>query len=462
MYLAGFSFLRSSLIVALIALYATMIVVYGQHGVDDAWTLSFDYFYLKDGFEFDRIFGNGNGVVAYFGKTHAFVYGFWAEFFGWGRLTHRALSTALVFLGVICWAQIARRLGVDSKDAVLFAIACLLLDTFVSNAVKIRPEALTFALGAFAVLCATYHRWFWALIGAFLALETHPAGGIYGLYIMALWITFGNFNMPKAYKKHGFGIVAACTLGVGYYLMLHGAHLVSLQDAVHGAKGSAIQDRFYLITHFVFAKFYRHIPDLLLFVLTYGVLVWKQNRAEMLWRFSWWGLLAIIVGSVINQHGNQQYAIHAYPVFMLALLCAWMALRQATKYLVLLIALLTLPQYAFVGYKSWGFYFPTYTNHLKQVLSKPSNDADVYVGHSAHWFAFNHDEKSAKQFYSASNGNAPLEGSRFVWIRDSVWEPLNAHPSPTLRMLVSQCPMELLGGFQYAKHTVRFERYDCR
>ena len=157
----------------LAGIYALMIPFYGLHGLDDAWTLSYNYYYLKDGYEFG--ISSGNGAVAYFGKTQAFLYGLWAEVWGWERLPMRALSTILVAIGALLWGAIAWHFTRNKNFFIAVVILCLLLDTFVSGAVKARPDALAYMLSAMAILLACKRSWFLAGLVISIAIETHPA-----------------------------------------------------------------------------------------------------------------------------------------------------------------------------------------------------------------------------------------------------------------------------------------------
>ena len=437
-----------------------MIVVYGQHGVDDAWTLSFDYYYLKDGYEFDRIFGNGHGVVAYFGKTHAFLYGLWSEIFGWNRLTNRVLSTIFVVAGVFLWAIIAWKMTGSKQLATAFIILCLLLDIFINSATKVRPEALTFFLGAIALLSAIYNRWFWAIIASFIALETHPAGALYGLFVAAVWFSQIEWKKAYSYKTYFPFISLAVLLGGCYYWWLHGDNWRSLEIIIDSSSGRIIEDKFYLISHFFHAKFYRYLPLFFIFIAAYCIFYWKYNLNDKLWLFLNAATLFIIIGAFVNQRGNANYALHAYPIFTLVLLWAYTRFKHSYTPLVVLTALFTLPQYAVVAYLNGNFYFPTYIQTIKKHTSTTENM--IHLGHSSHWFAFSDNTKNAHSFYAVGNNKAPIDEQQFVWIRDSKWESLNAMPSSKLKILIKKCPMHLLSSFEYSGHNVRFEQYDCR
>ena len=436
----------------LACIYALMIPFYGLHGVDDAWTLAFDYYYLRDGDEFGR-FAGGNGTIAYFGKTHAFLYGLWSEIWGWERLPMRSLSTLLVISGALLWGAIAWHFTRNKNFCIAVIILCLVLDAFLSNAVKARPDALVYMLSALATLLACKRKWFLAAIAMSFAIETHPAAIIGFTIMLSVWLSEkSRFDISyiKQYLPH---LIIGGLLGIAYYLSLHFEHLKELIPFIQGASSDGLLGRSFLYQHFFEARYYRYLPNLLIFIVAYGLFYWRCKRDSQLWRFVHYATLGIIIADLITGRGNLLYAIHAYPIFVLALVMAWQSLHKPLKWLIVGIFCLMLPQYAFVLAKYHDFYFPTYISMIKQ-HTKPNTK---HIGHFAHWFAFNHGKQA--DYFSVVGG---AKNELFVWIRDSVWEPINAKPSPGFIKQIEKCPMELLSSFTYARHTVRFEQYDCR
>lgn len=435
-------------------IYAFMIPFYGLHGVDDAWTLSFDYYYLRDGYEFGRI-GDGNGIVAYFGKTHAFIYGLWAELWGWERLPMRVLSTLLVVIGALLWGAIAWHFTRNQNFCIAVVILCLLLDAFVSGAVKARPDALVYMLSALATLLACKRRWFLAGFMISIAFETHPTAIIGFAIVISVWFCDKSRFDGSYIKKYLPQLIAGGLLGIVYYISLHFEHLRELIPFIQNAGAKNFSDRSFLYKHFFEARYLRYLPNLFIFIGAYGLFYWKCNRNNRLWRFLYYATFGIIIADLITGRGNLLYAIHAYPIFVLVLLVAWQRLRKPKSWLVVGFFCFMLPQYAYVYVKYHDFYFPTYIS----LIEKHARPNTIHIGHFSHWFAFNREQ--ADYFYTTGRLK-PVEDKLFVWIRDSVWEPINAKPSKRLIELSKKCPMELLSSFTYARHTVRFEQYDCR
>ncbi len=441
----------------LASIYALMIPFYGLHGVDDAWTLSYDYYYLQDGYEFG--ISGGNGAVAYFGKTQAFLYGLWAEIWGWERLPMRVLSTLLVVIGALLWGAVAWHFTRNKNFCIAVVILCLLLDSFVSIAVKTRPDALVYMLSALAILLACKRNWFLAGLVISIAVETHLITIVGLAIVISVWLSEKSRFDGSYIKKYLPRLIAGGLLGIAYYLSLHFEHLQELIPLIQNASSNNFLHRSFLYMHFFEARYNRYIVNLAIFLLAYGLFYIKCSKNSQLWRFLHYATLGIIISDLITGHAGHSgvsYAIHAYPIFVLVLLVAWQHLRKPKSWLIAGLFCFMLPQYTYVFVKSHDFYFPTYISLIEQ-HAKPKT---VHIGHFAHWFAFNREQTD--DYFDMKISRILSKNKQFVWIRDSVWEPINARPSPKLRQLSKTCPMELFSSFTYAGRTVRFEHYDCR
>lgn len=438
----------------LVSIYVLMIPFYGLHGVDDPWTLSCYYYYLYDGYEFDRIGGGGNCAVAYFGKTPAFIYGLWAELWGWERLPMRVLSTLLVVVGSLLWGAVAWRFTRNKAFCISTVILCLLLDAFVTVAVKTRPDALVYMLSALAVLLACKRNWLLAGLSVSIAIETHPAAIIGFAIMISVWFGEKSRFDISYIKKYLPRLIGGGMLGIAYYLSLHFEHLSELIPFIQEASGKNL-DRSFLYRHFFEAKYNRYLPNLLIFIFAYGLFYRMSAKDSELWRFLHYATFGIIIADLISGRGNSLYAVHAYPIFVLVLLTAWQAtIRKPFSWLVAGSFCLMVPQYAYVFVKNHDFYFPTYISLVKQHI-QPNT---VHIGHFAHWFAFTKDKPD--YFYSYVPPTT-VRGKHFIWIQDSVWTPINAR-LPEMENVRRECHEELLSSFTYAGHTVRFKQYDCR
>ncbi|MXX98719.1 MAG: hypothetical protein F4Y58_02260, partial [Gammaproteobacteria bacterium] len=230
-------------VLVLVSLYTLIIPFYGLLDSDDAWTLSFVYHYWRYGDEFGQ-FDHGLGVVAYFGKTHAFIYGLWSEIWGWERLPMRALSTILVVIGALLWGAIAWHFTRNKSFVISTILLCLLLNTFVSGAAKIRPEALVYMLSALATLLACKRKWFLAGFIISLAIETHAAALFGFAIVISVWFSEKSRFDGTYVKKYLPRLIAGGMLGIAYYTSLHFEHLQELVAHIQGASPDRFLDRF--------------------------------------------------------------------------------------------------------------------------------------------------------------------------------------------------------------------------
>ena len=437
----------------LVSIYTLMIPFYRLYGIDDAWSLSFAYHYWRHGDEFGR-FG-GFGAVAYFGKTHAFIYGLWSEIWGWGRLPMRALSAILVVIGALLWGTIAWHFTRNKSFVIATVILCLLLDIFVSRAASTRPDALVYMLSALATLLACKRRWFLAGFIISLAIETHAAALFGFAIVISVWFSEKSRFDGAYIKQYLPQLIAGGMLGIAYYLSLHFEHLQNLVAHVQNASQQSL-DRFSLYWHFFETKYYRYLPNLLIFIIAYGLFYRKCNRNSQLWRFLHYATLGILIADLATGRGNAAYAIHAYPIFILVLLTVWQHLSKPWSWLIAGFFCLMLPQYGYVLAKNYDIYFPTYISLIKQHV-QPNT---IYTGHFIHWFAFNDNQEN--YFYLLGQAGKSLGGKRFILIRDNVWVVDREKSIRRFKRLTQKCSMELLSSFTYAGHTVRFEQYDCR
>ena len=458
-------------VLVLVSIYTLMIPFYRLYDFDDAWTLSFVYHYWQYGDEFGQI--SGKGVVAYFGKTQAFIYGLWSEIWGWGRLPMRALSAILVVIGALLWGTIVWHFTRNKSFVISTIILCLLLDIFVDRAASTRPDALVYMLSALATLLACKRKWFLAGFIISLAIETHPAS-IFGFAIViSVWFNEKSRFDGAYIKQYLPRLIAGGMLGIVYYLSLHFEHLQDLVAHIQAASNVGLH-RSSLYLHFFEARYYRHLPNLLIFIIAYGLFYWKCNRNSQFGRFLHYATLAILIADLVTGRGNAAYAIHAYPIFVLVLLTVWQHLSKPRSWLIAGFFCLMAPQYGYMVAKWHDFYFPTYISLIKQHI-QPNT---VHIGRFMHWFAFNDNQKNYFYVPGQVGKSFDASGKRFIWIRDNVWVTVNGKPTREFGQLTPQklkqripkelkqptqeCSMELLSSFMYAGHTIRFEQYDCR
>ncbi len=448
-----------------VLLYVSMIHFYHEYYLDDGWSLSHAYYFLKLGEEFDYLNNQGPLFIAYFTKTHAFVYGLWAELFGWGRIPHQFLSVILSWLGAWVWMRVFMKLGASRAMAIAFIVVLLLSDAFMIIATKTRTDALLLLLGATAVWCAVHRYWFWATLIALIATETHAIGIIYCFFVMAIWIIITDITKLESYKKALLQVIPAALLGIGYYLILHYEHLSDFFGALPAGGSYLHRDSFLFGYFWDFGQYRRHMPELFVFVAAYFTLLYfYRDREYLLWRFLVLMPLVVLLLDIILPRGSPFYAVHAYPIFIMLAIYAWSKIKMPVYIFPLLVALYMLPQYGYLVYKNWGFYFPSYIQKVREHSERI--DADIFVGTGAQWFAFNHDLKSALRFNSEGNPQLidNINGEYFVWINDynrNNFVSIILFNAINFSKAIQGCPMEVLSSFDYGGHRVQFEAYDC-
>ncbi len=451
------------LILIMILSYAVMIDKYGFLPVDDAWTLSFDYYYLSEGYEFDRISGSGAAVLAYFGKTHALVYGAWAKLFAWGRNEHRLLSSIFVFFAAILWGSSASRLFKRQIAGWMVFFFCILFDIFVSMGTKTRPEALIMLFCAIALRLFLARRYLAAGIVASLAVEIHPIA-IAGLIIL----------VSMALAQHGIRIFTAPLLrrlvlptalgslvGVLYYFVLHYQHIGSLLSLSQFTKyGDYILFSF-LEEHFIHARYSRHIPDLIIALGGYAWLGihWKRLGAYRVpARFVLFMTAGVLLFAFFFTRGNENYACMIYPA--LVTMYTIIALYYHKTFLILAaVCLLVLPQYAYVAWLNRNINFNEYMELVRQHL--PASD-ELLVGHPIYWFAVVDDPQH--EFYTTMHPKIPVKGRSYYYIHSDGLHAEKESPyfAEITEALRSAGRIEPYARFTYAGKEIRIDWVDFR
>lgn len=442
-----------------ITTYSLLFGKYHPYHIDHAWTASIDYHTYIHGFRGDRVFAAGFGRSSLFGVTHAYVYGSLAQLFGWSASSLRLFSFFFVVCAALLWMLSLYRLTRSGFIAFGSALCMVLFDPFVFASQLARPEALNLFFIALAVWLSVREKYYLGCIVAGLAFESHIMGFTAYLYVFAVFM----INRSYTSRRNWLILVAGAVTGLAYYLCLHYAYLDAVIVAVQQGLGTT-PGRFsnFLIHYYFDKRYYQHIPELLVLIaLLRFVFLSKKYRIKII-RFALTGILLIILLSMIAARGNASYIAYFYP-FVVVLLIGYLHTLKHKKLWLMMSLLYFLPQYGYRLYETWGYSDTEYIRRVHNSLEKNDLLDQVIFGYPHHWFAVNADTNN--QFYADLNPKASIEGRRFVWIRDSnLRKHLNIQNKIT--ELESkrdvQCTMALLDTWQYTKHIVRFEQYDCR
>ncbi|MBI3074577.1 MAG: hypothetical protein HYY84_20885 [Deltaproteobacteria bacterium] len=365
-------------------IYVALHGKYRPRNVDDAWSLSYIQSYLKRGSPDDLVFGRSPPYgLRYFGKSHARVVGALLDVFGWTKTTAHLISTVFLLLAVALWIVLLRRLKFEPEFALIFGVLMLLYEPFFSAAQSGRPEAFVFLLISLASLLIVVEQRFFALIAAAIAFESHPVGVVSFIYLLAFAlrdrVTIKANLTPTALASVTGGLAA----GAAFYIALHSDALATFEvvfsstaDINPGGPSN------FLFDYFFQTKFYRHIPELVLFLACAVLYIkWKLHRRAPL---SAVFCGSLILFSIVFGRPNFHYTIYVYPAFLLlAIVVA--DTRRLARGLWLASFILLVPQYGVLYVKNRDVDFARQTAMLRAAIPR---DSLTVVGGFNDWFAF--------------------------------------------------------------------------
>ena len=398
----------------LVAIYLIVGGIYRPQNLDDGWTLSALYEYYVHGAQQDKIFGatlasGGQDGVYHFAKIQAIIYGAILDIVGWTRSAGHAVSTLFVGLGAATWGLITKRLTGRSHLAVATVILLLLSEPFFGPANQSRPEALTFFFASAAFALYLHDRPFLSGLFIGLAFEVHPAGLFAGLYVTSAFFAKAMKTGLKEllFSRQTALLFLGSLFGLSAYLLLHAEALSTLLQSL-SESNTGISN--FLVDYFLRAKYLRHIPELIFFVIMLGVFVRGRHWADaqpLVW-------LCVVAGSslLVLHRGNIHYVLYLYAPLMLISL--WVADRYKKLYLTFALCLAFFAaQYGVVYYLNRSYSFDAYSEAVKEAV--PNDDLAV-VGTSNDWFIF-----QERSFYAYTYGSAAFNAvapSAFYLIRN--------------------------------------------
>ena len=398
----------------LVAIYLIVGGIYRPQNLDDGWTLSALYEYYVHGAQQDKLFGatlasGGQDGVYHFAKIQAIIYGAILDIVGWTRSAGHAVSTLFVGLGAATWGLITKRLTGRSHLAVATVILLILSEPFFGPANQSRPEALTFFFASVAFALYLYDRPFLSGLFIGLAFEVHPAGLFAGLYVTSAFFAKAMKTGLKEllFSRQTALLFLGSLFGLSAYLLLHAEALSTLLQSL-SESNTGISN--FLVDYFLRAKYLRHIPELIFFVIMLGVFVRGRHWADaqpLVW-------LCVVAGSslLVLHRGNIHYVLYLYAPLMLISL--WVADRYKKLYLTFALCLAFFAaQYGVVYYLNRSYSFDAYSEAVKEAV--PNDDLAV-VGTSNDWFIF-----QERSFYAYTYGSAAFNAvapSAFYLIRN--------------------------------------------
>jgi hypothetical protein len=370
-------------VAAVVALYWLVGQRYRVKHIDDAWTLSLAYNFFYKGITRDLVFENPWGGLGLFGKTYAWTYGGVLHLVGWSRENAYYVSTVLTVLAIGLWGWIIARLRFEPAVAVAVTALMLVMDPFFSVACQARVDALVFLLASLSFALFVAGRFFAAGAVAMIGMETHPMGLMAFVYIaayVAAWperLAPSRRHLAVAAVSMGLGLAA----GLGYYLGLHWQGLTGVGQVLARATTTDVDVNNYLHNYFLRTKYYRHVPELVLFIAAL-VVYWRKG-----WfrdnRFVGLFVVIVVLSSLLVRRPNFLYAVYAYPAFLLLVVYGARRLGVLRALVGATVAFLLL-QYGFVAYRNRDFSFPALVRDLEAAV--PGDGLPVFGSHNE-WFA---------------------------------------------------------------------------
>lgn len=358
---------------------------YRVEDTDDPWVLSFYYNYLHHGISCDRYMGYTAAGMQFFGKTPALIIGTALDRIGWTKSNAHITSTFFLFLSIPLWVSILLRMKYSRDLALSFGTSMLLLDPFFTIANSARYDAFVFFLVTASLWFSTSRLYFYAMVSAWIAFESHPLGIIAFFYISVQALS----SLPSSpFSRHGlwkkivfpaFGFL----LGSFYYVSLHSGTLSRVPHIL--AEGNILlhgQINNFVYEYFFKTKYGRHIPELILILFSAWIYwtkkIYKENR--LLNYF----LAVLLVFTLVVMRPNMHYIVFIYPALLLLILRVfevWSSLKNA----IFLFLILYIPQYIFVYHLNHTFDLNEQIREMKSVV--PRDNLPI-LGGPNEWFAF--------------------------------------------------------------------------
>ncbi len=373
--------------------YIFLYDIYRPHNVDDPWILSLAYNHTHFGNADDDIFiGPGSGDTRglyFFRKTHAIIYGSILSIVGWSYSHAQTISFLLVFLSGGLWILILRKMKFGSAFIWTYAALFFLLEFSFATANSLRQEALVMFFQSLGFYLLLSGRPFLSGLVSLIAVETHP------IAVINLTLPFVFFIFRKKLDASGlsqeqgknrfddrWSFAGGALAGLGYYLLLHPINPGDLFSFVSGHVGVIDKDaKVYLGTlgHYFFStKYYRHVPEMILFIVSISIWIREKiYRARMEFFCAFWILLVL---SFLRD--NFQYAVLFYPCLLVILVGAFESIKKL-NWALLIVLILMVPQYSAVYYKNRSWDRESYIQSARDLVPQ---DGLPVVGSATAWF----------------------------------------------------------------------------
>ncbi len=366
------------------------------HYLDDAWTMSFAWTWMREGVAVDRVYRTGGALT--FGYTQFLIYGVPMDFFGWTRSNALWISTALIFANAAVWYGICRGVGWPRERALVLAVALVAVNKFVESANLARPDALVLLFISLSLFCLIRRRWFLAALLSMAAVETHPIG-VVGFFYQGAWLLHARSELLPNRRAAGrlllpYGVGLAVGMALIYATrpeLLSWQRLTGMAGRAGQVHGPSRSEFTWLDRHF---KYHSHV-ELAVFLLAFITHLirrtWRTDALPLLW------LVAILLAALIIRRPNGFYVLMAFPALTVLAVSAWPRRWFLRAALLILLVSLTLRSVALFQERR-DYDLDETIEHVVQIM--PDDDLPI-VGLDDFWFGFR-DRRFIPANYAAS------------------------------------------------------------
>ncbi|MBN2640480.1 MAG: hypothetical protein JXR78_02385 [Victivallales bacterium] len=371
--------------IPLTAVYSALFGIYINNDVDNTWSTAWIYNLWNYGIQKDIVFCENDESywgVKYFSHIYCYFYGALLSVLGWTKYNVFAISLGLTTAGLFFWKKIADRIFKDSDKVFVFISMLALSGVVIATANKARSDAFVFMFMALSIYLFIGRHYFFSMLSACVAVETHPIGVITFFYLASYVFCFEQDILFLRKKKELGQIAAGVFCGIVIYLLLHYNNLSGLQATLNSGTSSGPSN--FLAAHFWGRSSYwfRFIPELVIFIAAYGFHFVFFKKEKIFFPLT---ALMILVSSFLLRRGNFHYAVFAYPAFLMLAVNTFSRPVHGMKLLLLLWMLLMIPQYALLTWKNNpGRDYPQYIRDLSKVSF--AENTRIY-GMPSDWFA---------------------------------------------------------------------------
>ncbi len=373
---------------AIIVILGGYAAVHGRlnvHYLDDAWSTSFAYQFVRHGITEDVIFRPPGTLSLVFGKTQAYVYALFLQPTGWTRSHVHWVSTLLVFASAATWNRIGRAMGLLPEPATLLGLSLLLFQVSMQAANLARPDGLTLLLMSLSLLAFVRERMFLAGLLALIAFENHPIGLTVCFYGLGWAIHARASLFPDArttWRRLAF-LALGGLCGLAWFLFANRAtlslhNLGFLFGDVHQFGEEKRNEWTYLHYYFKHCAPFEWLFFLAALAVYLARRLWRNDASPL------WILALVLASALLARRQNGLYALLAYPAF--ALVCVHALQRTIMLRLAFLALLLS---FAWRTHQTWqerrSYHFE---QTLDRVVATVPRDGLPVVGLCDFWFGF--------------------------------------------------------------------------